>query len=88
MPRPDKKTVVVLEEQWPIACIHGRSRSFWFDGVVEVLAFGKNDCHSWKEGALRSAITGTRVLPSLWIAGVVEHEVLLPSELWAAESLL
>jgi hypothetical protein len=50
MSRPDKKTIVVLEEQWPIARIHCGSRSFWFDGVVEVLAFGKNDCHCGRNG--------------------------------------
>lgn len=75
MSSSDEKAVIVLEEQWPIARVHGWGRSFWFDGVVEVLAFGKNDCHFGTEGALLSAGNGTMVLPSLWVAGVVEHEV-------------
>ena len=75
MSSPDEKVVVILEKQWPIARVHSWGRSLWFDGVVEVLAFGKNDCHFGAEGALLSAGNGTRVLPSLWVAGVVEHEV-------------
>ena len=75
MSSPDEKAVVILEKQWPIARVHGWGRSFWFDGVVEILALGKNDCHFGTEGALLSAGNGTRVLTSLWVAGVVEHEV-------------
>ena len=49
MSGPDEKAVIVLKKQWPIARVHGRSRSFWLDGVVGFFALGKDDCHAGKE---------------------------------------
>ena len=45
MSSANEKSVVVLEEQWPLARVHDRSGSFWFDGIVRLLAFGKHDRH-------------------------------------------
>ncbi len=45
----DEESVIVLEKQWPIASVHRRCDSFWFDGIVDFLAtFGKDDCHFGK----------------------------------------
>lgn len=49
MSSTNEKSVVVLEEQWPFAGVNDGSGSFWFDGVVELLAFGRHDGHFGKE---------------------------------------
>ena len=48
MSSANKKSVVILEEQWPFTCVNDGGGSFWFNGIVELLAFGKHDRHSGK----------------------------------------
>ena len=45
MSSANEESVVVLEEQWPLARVNDRSGSFWFDGIVGLLALGKHDRH-------------------------------------------
>ena len=49
MSSTNEKSVVVLEEQWPFTRVNDGSRSFWLNGIVELLAFGKHDRHSGKQ---------------------------------------
>ena len=49
MSSANEKSVVVFEKQWPLARVHDGSGSFWFDGIVGLLAFGKHDCHFRKQ---------------------------------------
>ena len=48
MSSSDKKSIVILEEQWPVAGIDCWGGSFGLDSVVHLLPFGRNDCHLWK----------------------------------------
>ena len=46
MASSDKKSIVILEEQWPVTGIDHWRGSFWLDSVVHLLPFGRNDFHS------------------------------------------
>ena len=84
MSSTDEKSVVVLEEQWPFACVNDGSGSFWFDGVVELLAFGKHDRHSGKQ---RSQ-TRTTAQEHFLLLGLLEWsniEIVFLLKLWVAE---
>lgn len=41
----DKQSVVIFEEQWPVAGVDCWRCSFWLDGIVYLLAFGRIDFH-------------------------------------------
>ena len=49
MSSANEKSVVVLKKQRPLARVHDGSGSFWFDGIVGLLALGKHDCHFRKQ---------------------------------------
>ena len=45
MSSSNKKSVIVLEEQWPVAGVDCWGGSLGLDNVVHLLPFGRNDCH-------------------------------------------
>ena len=49
MSSANEKSIIVFKEQWPFARVNNGSGDFWFDGIVEVLAFGKHDRHFRKQ---------------------------------------
>ena len=84
MSSANEKSVVVLEKQWPLARVHDGSGSFWFDGIVGLLAFGKHDCHFRKRRSQARATAQEFFL----LLGLLEWsniEVLLLLKLWVAE---
>ena len=41
----DEQFIVIFEEQRPVAGVDCWGCSFWLDGVVHLMTFGRNDCH-------------------------------------------
>lgn len=58
----DEESIVVLEQQWPVTGINCRCDSFWFDGVVGLLAFGKDDRHVLKQRNQAKVLLGSYFL--------------------------
>lgn len=84
MSSTNEKSVIVLEEQWPFARVDDGSGRFWFDGIVELLAFGKHDRHFGKQ----SSQVRTTAQEHFLLLGLLEWsniEILFLLKLWVAE---
>ena len=84
MSRTNEKSVVVLEEQWPFARVNDGSGSFWFDSIVELLAFGKHNRHFGK-GRSQARTTAQGLFLLLGLLEWSNIEILFLLKLWVAE---
>lgn len=79
-----EESVVVLEEQWPLARVNDGSGSFWFDGILGLLAFGKHDRH-FRKRRPQARATAQELFLLLGLLEWSNIEIVLLLKLWAAE---